>query len=171
VVTDRRGRTIETTVALAAGEARVIDVEDNEDAGSDQMPLPPAVDPRYEARKLVTKRLFYSSVALTGGSGILWAVFGGLAIHERNSFESGLCPMTGEGEAECPPGHETDPERHIERFESFRLAANVTAGLTAGFAATSAILAIVAFTKPPAQPGPRASTRLRVTPGGLHLEF
>jgi hypothetical protein len=175
--TDRRGRELEAEVVLVAGEARVIELREPNAEGPPDfggMQLPPIEDPRYEARRRATRRVFYTSVALTGASGVLWAVFGGLAAREDRLYDENACP-----EPMCPDGWTGDPEPHIRRFEIYKPASNAMAGITGGFALTSVILAIVTFTKPPkqtkqTQPGARAqrpTTRVRVRPRGLRLEF
>ena len=146
-------------------------------AGDPETPGEPSfVDPPEEtptrARQGV-KAAFWTGVGLTAAGAVTVGVLGGMTLRYRNEWLSLQCP-----DGVCAPGSPS-PEDARQNFERYKPATNVAIGVTAGVAAVTLILGVVAYRRGE-RPVESAALRgrmvarrpqLRVGAGGLGLRF
>ncbi len=128
-------------------------------------PGDPPDEPASRKRQAV-KAAFWSGVGLTAAGAVTIGVLGGMTLHYRNEWQSLQCP-----DGVCSPGSPS-PEDAKQNFERYKPATNVAIGVTAGVAAVTLVLGVIAYRRGDrrAESATRRS-RLRVSAGGLGLRF
>jgi hypothetical protein len=136
-------------------------------------PPPQFEDPTIERRRRATRALFYTSAGLTVLGGVGIATFGGLTLRTQRNVKAAACGTKTECEEyEDATGMQpVYPERQIRLFDQYRLATNVSVGVTAGLAAVTLVLGIISFVEPSRDRDEKEGAKVSVTPGGLRMRF